>query len=52
MEEEEEEGGDTNQMTEENLNKLLLKDLRTMCDSRSLPSVGKKAELIARLLSL
>jgi len=37
-------------MTEEGLNKLLLKDLRTMCENKNLSTAGKKAELIERLL--
>jgi|UniRef100_A0A7S4C8Q8 hypothetical protein len=36
--------------TEENLNKLLLKDLRLKCTERGLSDKGKKAELIERLL--
>eukprot|EP00992_Anisonema_acinus_P015714 TRINITY_DN9858_c0_g1_i3.p1 TRINITY_DN9858_c0_g1~~TRINITY_DN9858_c0_g1_i3.p1 ORF type:complete len:162 (+),score=53.09 TRINITY_DN9858_c0_g1_i3:158-643(+) len=37
-------------LTEESLNKLLLKDLRTMCTEKNLPTSGKKQELIDRLL--
>eukprot|EP00993_Chasmostoma_nieuportense_P006961 NODE_763_length_1887_cov_261.593182_g710_i0.p1 GENE.NODE_763_length_1887_cov_261.593182_g710_i0~~NODE_763_length_1887_cov_261.593182_g710_i0.p1 ORF type:complete len:571 (-),score=186.27 NODE_763_length_1887_cov_261.593182_g710_i0:126-1838(-) len=37
-------------MTEENLNKFLLKDLRTMCTERGLNCNGKKAELVERLV--
>lgn len=42
-----EEGG---AMTEAGLNKLLLKDLRTMCQEKNLSTAGKKADLIERLL--
>lgn len=37
-------------MTETSLNKLLLKDLRTMCQEKGLSTTGKKADLIERLL--
>eukprot|EP00667_Euglena_gracilis_P006620 EG_transcript_6674 len=37
-------------MTETSLNKLLLKDLRTMCQEKGLSQTGKKADLIERLL--
>eukprot|EP01004_Peranema_trichophorum_P003544 NODE_2526_length_1557_cov_100.728033_g2175_i0.p1 GENE.NODE_2526_length_1557_cov_100.728033_g2175_i0~~NODE_2526_length_1557_cov_100.728033_g2175_i0.p1 ORF type:complete len:425 (-),score=123.02 NODE_2526_length_1557_cov_100.728033_g2175_i0:97-1371(-) len=37
-------------LTEESLNKMLIKDLKTMCESRGLNVNGRKAELVARLL--
>eukprot|EP00992_Anisonema_acinus_P015713 TRINITY_DN9858_c0_g1_i2.p1 TRINITY_DN9858_c0_g1~~TRINITY_DN9858_c0_g1_i2.p1 ORF type:complete len:553 (+),score=167.68 TRINITY_DN9858_c0_g1_i2:54-1712(+) len=40
----------TEALTEESLNKLLLKDLRTMCTEKNLATTGKKQELIDRLL--
>lgn len=50
MEDAEEGDADKGEMTEASLNKLLLKDLRTMCQEKGLSTTGKKSDLIERLL--